>query len=97
MDFQILARITISDFLTETFKPKIVTGIRPIIRYKGMVGGSCTLVLDNVEEAFPGDTLDVHISFLTPKNHEQIINADMEFTLYTGVIEIAKGIVLFAD
>jgi hypothetical protein len=96
MDFQILARIKISDFLTETFSPKIVTGIRPIIRYEGMIGGSCALVLENVEEVFPGDTLDVQIAFLNPKSHEQILKADMEFTLHAGAIEIATGIVLFA-
>ena len=96
MAFQILARITISDFLTETFEPKIVTGVRPIIRYKGMIGGSCALVLEGTEEAFPGETLDVSVVFLNPQNHEQILRSDMEFTLHAGAIEIAKGVVLLA-
>ncbi|WP_333973476.1 hypothetical protein [Alteromonas mediterranea] len=97
MDFQVLATIKIMDYETPDFKPKIFTGIRPIIRYEGMIGGSCALDLGDKKEAFPGETVEVSIDFLNPENHKPLMYVGLSFGLYAGNKKLAVGIVNVLD
>ena len=70
---------------------------RPRIVYEGQEGSSCIYYLgDEVEEAFPGETLGVEIA-LMPEVHTGIIKVGLEFEMYAGEWKIAKGIFTFVD
>ncbi|MBO1257144.1 hypothetical protein J3L16_15790 [Alteromonas sp. 5E99-2] len=97
MGFQALATIKIMDYETPDFQPRIFTGIRPIIRYEGMIGGSCALDLGDEKEAFPGETVEVGIDFLNPENHKPHMYVGLNFGLYAGNRKLAEGIINVLD
>ncbi|BBO27702.1 hypothetical protein AltI4_20900 [Alteromonas sp. I4] len=97
MDFQVLATIEILDYVAPNFNPRIISGIRPIIKYEGMPGGSCALNLGNKQEAFPGETIEVCIDFLSPENHKPLMYVGLNFGLYAANKILANGTVTALD
>jgi len=98
MSFTILAEVEVLKVEDKDCLARFVSGARPTISYKGLeVSGSsfasCALNLGDVEEAFPGDKLEVEIGFLSPEIHEQIMHTGLEFGLYAGPWKIARGTV----
>jgi len=70
---------------------------RPRIVYEGQQGSSCIFYFeDDLEEAFPGDRLEVEIA-LMPDVHVGKIKEGLEFKLYAGEWMIAKGVFTYID
>jgi hypothetical protein len=98
MSFTILAEVEVLKVEDKDCLVRFVSGAKPTISYKGLeVSGSyfasCAVNLGGVEEAFPGDRLEVEIGFLSPEIHEPLMHIGLAFCLYAGPWEIAKGTV----
>lgn len=98
MSFTILAEVEVLKVEDKDCLARFVSGARPTISYKGLEASgssfaSCAINLGDVEEAFPGDKLEVEISFLSPETHEPLMHIGLAFGLYAGPWEIAKGTV----
>ena len=91
MSFEVIAQISILDYIQPGFFPRMATGARPVIRYEGMVGASCILDLGIKGEAFVGETIEVTISFLNPELHRELMHVGLEFGLYSANIKLANG------
>jgi hypothetical protein len=97
MKFEVLAEITVLDFVTSDFNPKIARGIRPIIRYEGMIGSSCAIDMGSRDEIFPGETLEVGLAFINPDMHKKLLSVGHKFGLYLASRKVADGTVLIVD
>ncbi|PWF64497.1 hypothetical protein CBX96_04950 [Shewanella sp. BC20] len=98
MSFAILAEVEVLKVEDKDCLARFASGARPTISYKGLeVSGSsfasCAINLGDVEEAFPGDKLEIEIGFLNPELHESLMYVGLEFGLYAGPWMIAKGTV----
>jgi len=96
MSFTILAEVEVLKVEDKDCLARFVSGARPIISYKGLETAgspfaSCAIYLGDVEEAFPGDKLEIEIGFLSPEIHEPLMYTGLEFGLYAGPWKIAKG------
>jgi hypothetical protein len=96
MSFTIVADVEVLKVDDKDCLARFMTGARPTISYKGLESSgasfaSCAIYLGDVEEAFPGDKLEIEIAFLNPELHESLMSVGLEFGLYAGPWKIAKG------
>jgi len=96
MSFIILAEVEVLKVEEKGCVARLISGARPTISYKGLeVSGanfaSCGINLGDVEEAFPGDKLEIEIGFLSPDIHAPLMYVGLEFGLYAGPWKIARG------
>lgn len=98
MSFSILAEVEVLKVEDKLCLARFASGARPTISYNGLeISGSsfasCMINLGDVEEAFPGDKIEVEIGFLNPELHESLMYVGLGFALYAGPWKIAKGTV----
>lgn len=100
MSLTILAEVEVLKVEDKDCLARFMSGARPTISYTGLEAfsssfASCAIYLGDAEEAFPGDKLEIEISFLSPEIHEPLMYVGLEFDLYAGPWQIAKGKVSF--
>ncbi len=92
----ILARVNFLEVNNKNWNAKYVSGFRSNINY-GTTNFSCLVAFEESREIKQGETVNCEISFLTHEPHIGKLAKGLEFTLFSGNVVFAKGIVNFVS
>jgi len=92
----ILARVNFLEVNDKDWNAKYFSGFRSNINY-GSTDYCCLVAFEEDREIKQGETINCELSFLTHKPHIGKLAKGIEFTLFSGNLVFAKGVVSFAS